>query len=196
MDRFSRPSCSQRMRGAAAEPGDRPANQGRGRRPPARGGLWREQDGGDPAPSSGEGDAKTRGSRRAERGPIAQGADAQGGRGARPQGCCAATSACPSRRRSGGMVRTYLVIRWSKLPLGRAEEQSPSTSPRRAASWSTTISAWRRSSSAHHRISAVAQAGASWQGADPVLRRPARRGQNLARPVSIAAAMPEAVYSA
>ena len=36
---------------------------------------------------------------------------------------------------------------------------------------------------AHHRVPGGAQAGARGQGADPVLRRPARRRQDLARPV-------------
>ena len=80
-----------------------------------------------------------------------------------------------------GMVRTYLD--WLiELPWALPEEKPidiargaphPRRGPLRP----------RQDQAAHHRISRRAQARAAGQGADPVLRRPARRRQDLARPV-------------
>ena len=88
-----------------------------------------------------------------------------------------------------GMVRTYLdwliELPW-KLPEESADRHRrgaphPRRGPLRP----------RQDQAAHHRISRRAQARAARQGADPVLRRPARRRQDLARPVDRARHEPQ-----
>ena len=80
-----------------------------------------------------------------------------------------------------GMVRTYLD--WLiELPWALPEEKpidiaASAKNPRRGPLRP------RQDQAPHHRISRRAQACPPGQGADPVLRRPARRRQDLARPI-------------
>ena len=80
-----------------------------------------------------------------------------------------------------GMIRSYLdwliELPW-KLP-----EETPIDISRGAANPRRGSLRPREDQAAHPRISRRAQARAAGQGADPVLRRPARRRQDVARPV-------------
>ena len=94
---------------------------------------------------------------------------------------CAATSACRKRPPKRGMVRTYLdwliELPWA-LPRGDADRhRGGAAHPRRGPLRP------RKDQAADRRISGGAQARAAGQGADPVLRRPAGRRQDLARPI-------------
>ena len=88
-----------------------------------------------------------------------------------------------------GMVRTYLD--WLiELPWKLPEEAPIDIAEARAHPRRRSLRP-RQDQAAHHRISRRAQARAARQGADPVLRRPARRRQDLARPVDRARHEPQ-----
>jgi ATP-dependent Lon protease len=166
-------------RGAAAVARDRPPDQGVARRAPARNAAARA-DGRDPAPA-----------RRGRGGQV--------GRDGRALGEAITKAKMPKEvedqarkelRRlermpeaaaEYGMIRTYLD--WLiELPWALPEEETPidiggAAHPRRG-----PLRA-RQDQAPHRRVPGGAQAGAAGQGADPVLRRPAGRRQDLARPV-------------
>ena len=87
-----------------------------------------------------------------------------------------------------GMIRTYLdwliELPWKDAAAAddrhRRGAQDPRRRPLRPG----------EDQDPHHRVPGGAQAGARGQGADPVLRRPARRRQDLARPVDRPGARP------
>ena len=87
----------------------------------------------------------------------------------------------PEAAGEAGMVRTYLdwliELPW-KLP-----EEKPIDIAEARAILDEDHYGLEKIKTPHHRISGDAQAGAGGQGADPLLRRPARRRQDLARPV-------------
>ena len=128
-----------------------------------------------------------RGNRRARQGDR-QGRHARRGRGAGAQGAAPAAAHARGRRR----IRHDPHL--SRLADRAAVEAARGRTDRYRrgahASSTRTISAWRRSSAASSSISRCA----SWrrgQGADPLLRRPARRRQDLARPVDRAGHGPQ-----
>ena len=87
----------------------------------------------------------------------------------------------PEASAEHGMVRSYLdwliELPWSKLVRRADRHRRSPPHPRRGPLRPAQDQA------AHPRISRGAQAEARWQEPDPVLRRPARRGQDLARPI-------------
>ena len=94
---------------------------------------------------------------------------------------CAGCRRMPEAAAEYGMIRTYLdwliELPW-KLP-----EEEPIDIKRGAPHPRRGPLRPREDQAAHPRIPRGAQARAAGQGADPVLRRPARRRQDLARPV-------------
>ena len=80
-----------------------------------------------------------------------------------------------------GMIRTYLdwliELPWKLAARGADRPQGGAPHPRRGPLRP------RQDQAPHHRVPRRAQARARGQGADPLLRRPARRRQDLARPV-------------
>ena len=164
-------------RGVAADERDRPANQGRLRRAPARGDPARA-DGRHPAPARGRRRQGTGG--RGALGGDRQGEHAQGGGGPGAQG----TQALRADAGGGGRGRhgphlPRLAGR-PALGLARGEADRPrrgAPHPRRGPFRAGEDQA------ADRRVPGGPQARAGGQGADPLLRRPAGRRQDLARPV-------------
>ena len=164
-------------RGAAADERDRPADQGRLRRAPARGDPARA-DGRHPAPARGRRRQGTGG--RGTLGGDRQGEHAQGGGGPGAQG----TQALRADAGGGGRGRhgphlPRLAGR-PALGLARGEADRPrrgAPHPRRGPFRAGEDQA------ADRRVPGGPQARAGGQGADPLLRRPAGRRQDLARPV-------------
>ena len=165
-------------RGAAPVAGDRPADQGGARRAPARGAAARA-DGRHPAAARRGRGEQGAGDRRARRGDR-QGRHAEGGRGAGAQGAAAPGA----HARGGGRIRHDAHL--SRLADRAAVEAARGAAdrhrrgaphPRRGPLRP------RQDQAAHRRVPRGAQARAAGQGADPVLRRPARRRQDLARPI-------------
>ena len=112
---------------------------------------------------------------------IAKAGMPAGGREPGAQGTAPAASACRRPPPKHGMVRTYLdwliELPWALPPENADRHRRGAAHPRRGPLRPGEDQA------ADPRISRGAQAGAAGQGADPVLRRPARRRQDLARPV-------------
>ena len=94
---------------------------------------------------------------------------------------CAGCERMPEAAAEYGMVRTYLdwliELPWSAARGEADRHRRGAAHPRRG-----PLRA-RQDQAPHPRISRGAQAQAARQGADPLLRRPARRRQDLARPV-------------
>ena len=164
-------------RGAADLARDRPADQGRLRRAPARGGAARA-DGRDPAPAR-RGRRQGRGGGRALGGDR-RGRHARGGRGAGPQGAAPLRAHARGRRRGRHGAHLSRLADRAALEAARGEADrhrrgagDPRRGPLRA----------REDQDPHRRVPGDPQARARGQGADPLLRRPARRRQDLARPV-------------
>ncbi|CAA9242017.1 MAG: ATP-dependent protease La Type I, partial [uncultured Acetobacteraceae bacterium] len=164
-------------RGVALVRRDRPADAREPRPAPTRGAVARA-DGVHPAPAR-----RGRGEIRRDQGADGgrrQGRDAAGGGGG------GAPGAAPAGADAGGFARARhgphlpgLADRAALAAAGGAADRHrrsaphPRRGPFRAGA----------DQEAHHRIPGGAQARAGGQGADPVLRRAAGRGQDLARPV-------------
>ena len=157
---------------------DRPADQGGARRAPARGAAARA-DGGDPAAARRRRRGQGRRDRRARarRSPRPRCRRRSRSRRARS---CAGSSACRKRRRIRHGAHLSRLADRAALGAARGEadrHRRGAAHPRRGPLRP------REDQAAHPRIPRGAQARAAGQGADPVLRRPARRRQDLARPV-------------
>ncbi len=87
----------------------------------------------------------------------------------------------PEASAEHGMIRTYLDT-LIELPWALPETQPIDIAEARRVLDARPLRSGE-DQEAHRRIPRRAQAGARGQGADPVLRRPARRRQDLARPV-------------
>ncbi len=149
------------------------------RRAPARGAAARA-DGGHPAPAR-------RGRRQgARRSPSSTEAIAKASMPPEVE-AQATQGAAPLRAHAGGRRRIRHGADLSRLAgrtaLGAARGEADRHRGSAPASWTRTISASRRSSSRIIEYLAVRKLAPERQGADPVLRRPARRRQDLARPV-------------
>ena len=87
----------------------------------------------------------------------------------------------PEAAAEAGMVRSYLdwliELPWA-LPRGEADRYRAGAAHSRRGSFRPG-----EDQEPDRRISGGSETGAAWQGADPVLRRPARRRQDLARPI-------------
>ena len=165
-------------RGAAPVGRDRPANQGRARRAPARGAAARA-DGRHPAAAR-----RRRGRQGGEIAELDQAiAKAEMPKEVEEQARkeLRRLERMPEAAAEYGMVRTYLdwliELPWTLPERAADRHRRGAADPRRGPLRP------RQDQAAHRRISGGAQARAAGQGADPVLRRPARRRQDLARPV-------------
>ena len=166
-------------RSAAAVAGDRTADQGGARRAPARGAAARA-DGGDPAPARRRRGGQGRRDGRARQGDH-QCRHAQGGRGAGAQGIAPAAAHAGSGRRIRHGAHLSRLADRAALETARGKHRSTSPQARRILDED------------HYDLEkikrriieflAVRKLSAAGQGADPVLRRPARRRQDLARPI-------------
>ena len=97
------------------------------------------------------------------------------------QGAAPAASACRKRRPSTAWCAP--ISTGSSSCRGRCPRRSADRHRRGAPHPRRGSFRAGEDQAAHHRVSRRAQARAAGQGADPVLRRPARRRQDLARPV-------------
>ena len=112
---------------------------------------------------------------------IAEGRHARGGRGAGPQG------AAPLRAHAGGRRRGRHGPDLSRLADRAAVEAARGEADRHRARRGAILDedhfGLEKIKTAHRRVPGGPQARPGGQGADPLLRRPARRRQDLARPV-------------